>query len=89
MHCPEWNCMSELTMTLATIFVIQLTVQQLMELGLPVGKQLWKRLATSRPKVAGLERAPDEGTAMSEEEAQSLLPEYPGVIDDYAVRPPC
>jgi len=88
MHCPEWNCMSELTMTLATIFTVQLTVQQAMELGMPVGKQLWRKLTTSREK--GLRRASamladgtEEG-GLSEEAAQAMLPEYPGVIDDYA-----
>ena len=105
MHCPMWNCMSELTMTLATIFVVQLTVQQAMEVGLPFFKQVLQDVRTNREK--GLRRASaiawdsqtnlmEAGTdevasgravKMSEEEAQALLPAYPGVIDDYAV--PC
>ena len=99
MHCPMWNCMSELTMTLATIFVVQLTVQQAVEVGQPLLKQLWQSWRTNRAK--GLRQASavgwveeqgalEEGggasnLGMSEEEAQALLPEHPGVIDDYAV----
>lgn len=104
MHCPMWNCMSELTMTLATIFVVQLTVQQAMEVGQPYIKQLWKDLKTNREKgirrasamafsdsqknlmEQGLTEAPNSSRPgqMSEEEAQALMPDYPGVIDDYA-----
>jgi len=34
MHCPEWHCMQELTGTLASVFAIQMTVAQFIEVAL-------------------------------------------------------
>ncbi len=93
MHCPMWNCMSELMMTLATIFIAQLTVQQAMEVGSPLLKQMWQRIRTRRDRSLTWSETKNLEVGIanltepkkSEEEAQSLLPEYPGVLDDYTV----
>ena len=35
MHCPEWHCMQELTGTLASVFAIQMTIAQFIEVATP------------------------------------------------------
>mmetsp|Transcript_32539 Transcript_32539/g.50655 ORF Transcript_32539/g.50655 Transcript_32539/m.50655 type:complete len:612 (+) Transcript_32539:170-2005(+) len=44
-HCPEWHCMPELTMTLAAVFTIQITIAQAFEIGGPFFRA-WNRKKT-------------------------------------------
>eukprot|EP00281_Chroomonas_sp_CCMP1168_P022841 CAMPEP_0206223206 /NCGR_PEP_ID=MMETSP0047_2-20121206/6365_1 /ASSEMBLY_ACC=CAM_ASM_000192 /TAXON_ID=195065 /ORGANISM="Chroomonas mesostigmatica_cf, Strain CCMP1168" /LENGTH=707 /DNA_ID=CAMNT_0053646073 /DNA_START=132 /DNA_END=2255 /DNA_ORIENTATION=- len=76
MHCPEWHCMPELTMTLASVFVVQMTVAQTLEVGLPIIRSRYRgyQEETEMRKKQGLQKG-DLVPEMSEEERQSKLSE--------------
>eukprot|EP00282_Hemiselmis_andersenii_P037798 CAMPEP_0169443350 /NCGR_PEP_ID=MMETSP1042-20121227/9308_1 /TAXON_ID=464988 /ORGANISM="Hemiselmis andersenii, Strain CCMP1180" /LENGTH=683 /DNA_ID=CAMNT_0009554571 /DNA_START=182 /DNA_END=2229 /DNA_ORIENTATION=+ len=82
MHCPEWHCMPELTVTLACVFAVQMTVVQTIEVGVPVLKakhREWAEEQEMRKKMG--ENAVI--VPMSEEEKQSKMEPYDGVFEEY------
>jgi len=94
LHCPEWHCMQDLTTTLAAVFLIQMTVAQVAEVGGPKISAWWKNSKLNfcngeREVVAPEENEPDgkkKCPQLSEvEEQETQLAEYPqtGVFEEY------
>uniref|UniRef100_A0A0C3TDD7 Anoctamin transmembrane domain-containing protein n=1 Tax=Guillardia theta (strain CCMP2712) TaxID=905079 RepID=A0A0C3TDD7_GUITC len=85
MHCPEWHCMPELAGTLAAVFILQLTIAQFMEVGLPIMKNrvriFLKERAAKSHEVQSEEA--ENVMVMSQEEKQSKLDQYSGVFEEY------
>ena len=48
MHCPEWHCMQELTGTLASVFAIQMTIAQFLEVATPINSKPENTLTRSQ-----------------------------------------
>mmetsp|Transcript_9072 Transcript_9072/g.21112 ORF Transcript_9072/g.21112 Transcript_9072/m.21112 type:complete len:722 (-) Transcript_9072:33-2198(-) len=87
MHCPEWHCMQELTGTLASVFAIQMTVAQVLEVGLPIFKN---RMRIRQEEMTIRKQMEEDGgdlnaimPELSEEEAQSKMDAYEGVFAEY------
>ena len=82
MHCPSWHCMPELTGTLGCVFVLQMTLVQTIEVGMPLLKNRI-RIAQEEKK---LREELGEGAviaAMSAAEEESKLEKYEGVFAEY------
>eukprot|EP00960_Hanusia_phi_P041653 755100-Hanusia_phi.AAC.6 len=85
MHCPEWHCMPELAGTLAAVFILQLTIAQFMEVGLPIMKNR-VRIFLKERAAKSYEVQSDEvenALVMSPEEKESKLDKYSGVFEEY------
>jgi hypothetical protein len=82
MHCPSWHCMPDLTGTLACVFVLQMTLVQTIEVGMPLIKNRL-RIAAEEKK---LREELGEGAViadMSPAEEESKLEKYEGVFAEY------
>jgi hypothetical protein len=87
MHCPMWHCMPELTGTLAAVFVLQMTLVQTIEVGMPIVKNRLRIAAEEKKMRDQMSAAGDDGLlvvpALSPEEDQSKLDTYEGVFAEY------
>ena len=82
LHCPMWHCMPELTGTLAGVFIVQMTVVQTLEVGLPIIKGRMRVMAEEKK----LREQLGDGAVLprlSPEEEQSKLEQYEGVFSEY------
>ena len=81
MHCPMWHCMPELTGTLAAVFVLQMTLVQTIEVGMPIVKNRLRIAAEEKKMRDQMSAAGDDGLlvvpALSPEEDQSKLDNWP------------
>jgi len=87
MHCPSWHCMPELTGTLAAVFVLQMTLVQTIEVGMPLLKN---RMNVAKEEAALRQRLADKGLPsdgpiepMKPEEEENKLEAFEGVFPEY------
>ena len=82
-ECPTYGCFLELTIQLVIILLGKQILNNFMELGLPIGKQLWKRFRHKKGDDAAVYTRWERDYDLPDDDKFGLLPEYLELVIQY------